>query len=67
MAMARCPSSCWQLPFLLLLALLLLARLQPSRARSTHFSDGDEVPVYANKVRRPPLAPRRADADAPPL
>jgi len=33
--------------------------VKPSRARSAHFGDGDEVPVYANKVRRPPLAAAR--------
>ncbi len=37
-------------PALLLLPLLLLLLADHGFARTTHFSDGDEVPVYANKV-----------------
>jgi hypothetical protein len=37
-------------PGLLLLLLLPLLLPKHGLARTTHFSDGDEVPVYANKV-----------------
>lgn len=35
-----------------LLRVLLLLAAKHGVARTTHYSDGDEVPLYANKVRR---------------